>query len=216
VTLDEPTAIRLRPAGAHAILAEFADGSTVAAYYDEALRRREQGELDSTIELVPAARTILFDGFVDADGQADFARELRRWRPRPAGSGPSREREVPTRYDGPDLPDVAQAWQLSVAEVITRHAELSHVVAFLGFAPGFAYIEGLPEHLAVRRRGQPRVRVPAGTVAIADRYTGVYPRASPGGWQLIGRTEVVIWAVAREPAAYLLPGDRVRFVPVGR
>lgn len=210
--------ITVRTAGQHAVLVEFGhEHETVGRitdYYAEAVRRRESGELPAALEIVPAARTILFDGFAGPPDQEGFAREIRRWRPRPHDRGPIREREIPTRYDGPDLPDVARAWGLTVAEVIAQHAELPHVVSFLGFAPGFAYIEGIPEDLAVKRRAEPRTRVPAGSVAIADRYTGVYPRASPGGWQLIGRTDVTIWDVSREPAAYLLPGDRVRFVPV--
>jgi KipI family sensor histidine kinase inhibitor len=211
--------ITVRAAGQHAVLVEFSNaapraGGNAADYYAEALRRRDGGELPNGLEIVPAARTILFDGFAGPEEQARFARELRRWRPRPHDQGPTRDREIPTRYDGPDLPEVARAWGLTVAEVIARHAALPHVVGFLGFAPGFAYIDGIPESLAVSRRAEPRTRVPTGSVAIADRYTGVYPRASPGGWQLIGRTDVTIWDVTREPAAYLLPGDRVRFVPV--
>jgi KipI family sensor histidine kinase inhibitor len=120
--------------------------------------------------------------------------------------------EVPTTYDGPDLEEVARVWGMSTAEVVATHTGLEHEVAFCGFSPGFAYCAGLPEHLAVPRRHDPRPRVPAGSVAVADRWTGVYPTASPGGWQLLGRTDLVLWDADREPPATLAPGTRVRFV----
>jgi KipI family sensor histidine kinase inhibitor len=103
---------------------------------------------------------------------------------------------------------------MSQREVVACHTGIEHEVAFIGFAPGFAYIAGLPERLRLPRRPESRTRVPAGSVALADRFTGVYPRVSPGGWQLIGRTEVPMWDPAAEPASFLLPGDRVRFTRV--
>jgi len=201
----------LRPAGPRALLVEFGTLQQVRDYYAEAQRRRAAGILPSGIELVPAAFTLLFD---ELDDLPAMARELQAWRPAPAGGGEPRERHVPTVYDGPDLADVAVIWGVSTAEVVQRHAAMTHEVAFVGFAPGFAYIAGLPDQLRVPRRSRPRTRVPAGSVAVADQFTGIYPRDSPGGWQLIGRTTVPMWDPATEPAAYLLPGDRVRFVPV--
>jgi KipI family sensor histidine kinase inhibitor len=201
-------------AGAQAVLAEFASGAEVAACYAEALRRRDAGVLPADLEIVPAARTVLFDGFERLDDQARFARELPQWRSPPVAAGEHQVRPIPTRYDGPDLPEIARHWQLSPAQAVQRHASLEFVVAFLGFAPGFAYLEGLPRDLRLPRRDRPRTRVPAGAVGLADEYTGIYPRSSPGGWQLIGHTATPIWDETREPAAYLLPGDRVRFVPI--
>lgn len=127
--------------------------------------------------------------------------------------------ELPTHYggsDGPDLAEVAAAAGLSEQGVIELHASVEYVVAFLGFAPGFAYLSAVPPTIATPRRATPRERVPAGSVGIADRRTAVYPGGTPGGWQLVGRTDVTIWDARREPPALLAPGTRVRFIPVGR
>jgi KipI family sensor histidine kinase inhibitor len=97
-------------------------------------------------------------------------------------------------------------------EVVARHTAVDLVVAFLGFTPGFPYLVGLDPALHVPRRPTPRTRVPAGAVGLAGAQTGVYPRSSPGGWQLIGRTTAVLFDPGREPPALLAPGDRVRFV----
>jgi 5-oxoprolinase (ATP-hydrolysing) subunit B len=126
--------------------------------------------------------------------------------------------EIPTRYgaaDGEDLDDVATQLGLSPAAVVELHASTEYEVYMLGFAPGFAYLGILPEGLAVPRRPAPRSRVPAGSVAIAERQTAVYPAVTPGGWNLIGRTDLTLWDVERHPPALLAPGDRVRFVPIG-
>jgi KipI family sensor histidine kinase inhibitor len=128
-----------------------------------------------------------------------------------AGSG--RLVRVPVRYDGEDLAEVAGLTGLPVGEVVRRHAAARYTVAFSGFAPGFGYLVGLDEALRVPRRDSPRERVPAGAVAIAGPYTGVYPRATPGGWRLIGSTDVVLFDADRDPPALFGPGDRVRFVP---
>jgi KipI family sensor histidine kinase inhibitor len=127
--------------------------------------------------------------------------------------------ELPTRYggaDGPDLDEVAALHGLSARAVIEFHAGTVYRVAFVGFLPGFAYLGSLPHSLATPRRATPRERVPAGSVGIADRQTGVYPFASPGGWQLIGRTATTVWDPRRDPPALLEPGRRIRFVPLER
>lgn len=129
--------------------------------------------------------------------------------PVPAAEGGLVELDVV--YDGDDLPAVAQRWGLDVAAAAARHAAVTHTVAFCGFAPGFAYMSGLPGELAVPRRDTPRPRVPAGAVALAGTYTGIYPRPSPGGWQLIGHTDAWLWDADRDPPARLVPGTRVRF-----
>lgn len=123
--------------------------------------------------------------------------------------------EIPVRYggaDGPDLELVAAARGLSPAEVVARHAAAEYVVHFVGFMPGFAYLGGLDPALATPRRDVPRQQVPAGSVGIGGAQTGVYPVASPGGWQLIGRTPLALFDPAREPASLLRTGDHVRFV----
>ena len=125
--------------------------------------------------------------------------------------------EIPVRYggrDGPDLAEVADRTGRSEADVVGLHAGREYRVYLVGFVPGFPYLGVLPEELDLPRRATPRVRVPAGSVAIAGRQTGIYPFASPGGWHLIGRTDTLIWDARRDPPALLAPGARVRFVPV--
>jgi KipI family sensor histidine kinase inhibitor len=204
-------AFAVHRAGPGAVLIEFDHPHLVQDYYAEARRRQADQRLPAGLELVPAAQTLLVAGLPDT---SRFRQDLAGWRPEPAQAAHPREREIPTRYDGPDLAWVAQAWGLDVSAAVRRHAELEFEVAFLGFAPGFAYLLGLPSELAVPRRSSPRTLVPAGSVGLAGEFTGVYPRPSPGGWQLIGHTGLSLWDEHREPAAYLLPGDRVRFVPV--
>lgn len=126
--------------------------------------------------------------------------------------------EIPVRYggvDGPDLAAVAEWAGLSEQEVITRHAGVTYRVYMLGFVPGFAYMGSVDPRIAAPRRRVPRDRVPVGSVGIAGGQTGVYPYATPGGWQLIGRTDTLFFDVGRTPPSLLAPGDRVRFVPVG-
>ena len=204
--------MRALPVGESALLVEVSSGDEAQALHAELLRRRAEGSL-SVREIVPAARTVLLDGLADP---VRLASELTASEVPPA---PPREQEVvdiPVRYDGPDLADVAAHWGVSEQEVARIHAAAEFRVAFCGFAPGFGYLTGLPPRYDIPRRATPRTAVPAGSVALAGPYTGVYPRSSPGGWQLIGTTDTVLWNHARVPAALLSPGTRVRFVPAGR
>jgi len=123
--------------------------------------------------------------------------------------------EVPTRYDGADLDAVAAHARLSIDDVVARHVGAEYRVAMLGFAPGFPYLLGLDRALHMPRRAQPRLRVPAGSVAIGGAQTGIYPRELPGGWQLIGRTPLRLFDALADPPALLAPGDRVRFRAIG-
>lgn len=131
---------------------------------------------------------------------------------------PARKREslheIPVRYDGPDLPGVARLHNLTEDRVVELHSGAAYTVAFLGFVPGFAYLEGLPAALVTPRLPAPRREVPAGSVGIAGGQTGIYPIATPGGWQLIGLTRVELFNPASAPMSLLQPGDRVKFVPV--
>jgi KipI family sensor histidine kinase inhibitor len=201
--------VRIRRVGRSAILLEVADSAAVAAWHAELCRRQARGELSAT-EVVPAARTILLDGVPHA---AALEKSLASW-PEPAAV-PARSGTlvtVPTIYDGPDLADVARRWNTSLREAIRIHSSIEFRVAFCGFAPGFAYLTGLPARLQLPRHAAPRVRVPAGSVALAGEYAAIYPSASPGGWQLIGRTDLVLFDLAADPPTTLLPGTRVRFV----
>lgn len=124
----------------------------------------------------------------------------------------ARSIEIPTRYDGPDLEDVARLSGLSVREVVEAHTSREHTAYFLGFMPGFAYCGGLDPRIVAPRLRSPRTRVPAGSVAVADGQTAVYPFSSPGGWRLIGSTDAVLFDPMRDPPALIRPGDAVRFV----
>lgn len=162
-------------------------------------------------EIVPASSSVLFDGVDLSELRAvlaglDLSAE---------GVGPRVERvvEIPVDYDGPDVGFVAQQWGCSPDEVVRRHSALTFTAAFCGFAPGFTYLSGLPSHLALPRLRSPRTRVPAGSVAIADAWCAVYPHASPGGWRIIGTTDVRLWDVTAAEPALLEPGLGVRFVP---
>ncbi|MFB8119377.1 allophanate hydrolase subunit 1 [Streptomyces sp. NPDC055962] len=202
--------IRVTQAGPRALLVELPSGEEAEAFHAELLRRRAAGELPALREIVPGARTVLLDGVEDRA----LAGRLRSWTVPPLDRGDGEAVEIPVVYDGPDLADVAKAWGVAAGEVPRLHARTEFRVAFCGFAPGFGYLTGLPGHLSVPRRATPRTRVPAGALALAGPYTGVYPRSSPGGWQLIGRMPgpEALWDPDREPAALLRPGARVRFV----
>jgi KipI family sensor histidine kinase inhibitor len=203
-------AIRVLPCGDRALLVEVADLDAAGALH-AALR---SAPLPGQRELVPAARTVLV--VLDRPpSEADAARlrglpltEV----PRTADAPPL---ELPVVFDGPDLADVAERTGRPVAALVRALTATELTVAFGGFAPGFGYLAGLPADLHVPRHGTPRTRVPAGSVGLAGPFAGVYPRASPGGWQLVGRTDAVLFDVDREPPALLVPGTRVRFREVG-
>ncbi|NUK06656.1 5-oxoprolinase subunit PxpB [Streptomyces lunaelactis] len=202
--------MRALAVGDRALLVELGDGDEAGALHAELLRRRAEGTLPAVREIVPAARTVLLDGL---DDPGTFARELTAWEIPALHARVEDAIEVPVRYDGPDLAAVAALWQVPEEEVAQIHSAAEFRVAFCGFAPGFGYLTGLPQRYAVPRRATPRSSVPAGSLALAGPYTGVYPRSSPGGWQLIGTSDAVLWDAARQPAALLSPGTRVRFVP---
>lgn len=199
---------RVRPFGESAFLVE-ADGPEAA----QGLRRSLSAEpIDGVTALVPGRSSLLveFDALsVDADiveGQLASRRPLAR--------AAARRRVIPVVYDGPDLAEVAELVRLPTTAVVEAHAAGEHRVLFGGFAPGFAYLGGLPQAWRVPRLATPRTRTPAGSVGVADGMTGIYPAELPGGWRLIGRTPVVLFDPRRQPPAYLEPGDRVRFEPI--
>lgn len=189
--------------GPHALLVEAGDDARALS-----LAQWVRAAGIAADEVVPAATTVLLDGVPDLDAAR---RRLRAWPDRPPTLD-ERLVELPVVYDGPDLEFAAATWGVSEAEAVALHTGHDFVVAFCGFAPGFAYLRGLPDALALPRLATPRIRVPAGSVAVADRWTGVYPSASPGGWRLLGRTHVTLFDAAREDPALLAPGTRVRLV----
>lgn len=202
-----PAPLRGLRVGDRAVLLECGDADRVRAAYAEARRRTESGQLSCT-DVVPAAETLLLDGVQDPDAVLGG---LDDWATDHVDHGAGELVELPVTYDGPDLEHVARHCHLDVDEVVRRHRRTEFVVAFCGFAPGFAYLSGLPTELHVPRLEEPRPTVPAGSVGLAGAFTGVYPRSSPGGWRLIARTDARLWDVEREPPALLTPGTRVRF-----
>ncbi|MCC5036951.1 allophanate hydrolase subunit 1 [Streptomyces sp. WAC 00631] len=201
--------MRVLRVGRHALLVEPGGPEAASALHAELVRRRETGELPPVREIVPAAHTVLIDGL---DDPRALASELAGWELPPQSAGAGRTVRLPVRYDGPDLAEVAERWGVRPEEVPEIVGGVRFRVAFCGFAPGFGYLTGLPERYRLPRRPTPRTSVPAGSLALAGEYAGVYPRSSPGGWQLIGSTGEVLWDPAREPAALLAPGTEVRFV----
>ncbi|SFC02108.1 sensor histidine kinase inhibitor, KipI family [Nocardioides terrae] len=205
--MSEPGVVGVRRVGDRALLAEVGSAEEAAAL---AAFLRASGLVAD--DVVPAARSVLVDGVDGSDG-VDMAAAERLVASWPGGRSVAAARTVviPVTYDGPDLELVASRWGVSVSEVVARHTSLTFTSAFCGFAPGFAYLAGLPREWQVPRLADPRPRVPAGSLAIAGEWCGVYPTASPGGWLLLGCTAVSLWDPAAAEPALLAPGTRVRF-----
>jgi len=198
--------------GWRALLAEYATPLDAARSYSAARERRDRYQALGVRDVVLGEQSIVVTLKGDASSHAAVRREIELWSTAPRVASTERVHEIPVHYDGEDMDAVCAATGLTSQDLIARHCAAPHTVAFCGFAPGWAYIAGLPDELHLPRRRTPRTRVPAGSVAIADKYSGIYPRVSPGGWHLIGRTDVKLWDPTREPCALLEPGDRVRFV----
>lgn len=204
----------IRPFGESALLVE-----TGTAERAQALAEALPEAMAEVTAAVPGLESLLVELDSAAD-MADAAKAVERLMvavdPTPLGG---REITVRVAYggdDGPDLPDVARLCGISEEEVIARHLASDLRVLFLGFAPGFAYLGGLPDELHVPRLATPRTRTPAGSVAIAGSLAGIYPAELPGGWRVIGHTELTLFDPRRDPPALLSPGDRVRFVRTDR
>jgi 5-oxoprolinase (ATP-hydrolysing) subunit B len=209
--------IRLEPAGAEAlllVLAEQPDANLaprIAVLADRI--RQELGTL--VTDLVPGWTSLLLHyDLTRTDHQALAARLtplLEQWLEQACVVPAGRLHEIPICYIGEDLPEVARLCGLSVAEVIALHVGAEYRVGAIGFAPGFAYLGDLPAPLALPRRATPRLQVPAGSLAIAERQTAIYPHSSPGGWHLLGQCPWQLFDARREPPCFLQLGDRVRF-----
>jgi KipI family sensor histidine kinase inhibitor len=202
--------MRLLPCGDTGLLVELDDLDAVLALHRALTFDQPAGVLD----LVPAARTLLLLLDPRVLDVAAAERLVRATNPRPPNGPAAATVEIPVTYDGDDLAEVGRLTGLGADGVVTAHTGRPWTVAFAGFAPGFGYLVGGDERLQVPRRADPRTHVPAGSVGLADEFSGVYPRESPGGWQLIGRTELAMWDLHRDPPALLRPGVQVRFVAV--
>ncbi len=203
--------MRVLPSGSTALLVELDSLDEVLGRYAALCAEWPAGVVD----IVPAGRTILLVIDPARTSLHEVERTVGALQPRPPRQAGGDLVEVPVSYDGEDLPDVVSALGCDVAEVVRRHTEEQWTVAFCGFAPGFGYLSGASGAWDVPRRSSPRTRVPAGAVALAGEFSGVYPRISPGGWQLIGRTEVTVFDLERDPPALLRPGTPVRFIDAG-
>jgi len=203
------TDVRLLPYGRSAVLVEFDEDDTRIPGIAAALGGRK-----GVVEAVPAARTVLVRS--RPAELADVRARLAGWVAAAVDAPVLAARDVilDVVYDGADLAETAAEVGLDADGLVRAHCAGEYEVAFCGFAPGFAYLSGLDPALHVPRRAEPRTRVPAGSVAIAGEFAGVYPRSSPGGWRLLGRTDAALWDVDRDPPALLVPGTRVRFRPV--
>jgi 5-oxoprolinase (ATP-hydrolysing) subunit B len=207
-----------RSVGDRALLRTFPHDEVAAANASALACRARLLELGSVAveDVVPGARSVLVIMRPGVEPPPQIIEILERDDPDPTTPpAASREHEFAVRYggdDGPDLTDVARAAALTEEEVVAIHSGAAYVVGFIGFSPGFPYLLGLDPRLATPRLETPRVRVAPGSVGIGGPYTGVYPGATPGGWRLIGRTDVELFDATQDPPSLLAPGDRVRFV----
>ena len=209
---------RLLPMGDTAILVETSNIDAVLALSATLgqLAATRQGVWADVDDIVPAARTVLVvaRGGTDLPALAEVIKRAGAQTTVSETVSDGGQVEIPVRYNGPDLEDVARHTGLTTREVVEAHTGMPWRVGFGGFAPGFAYLVGGDPRLTVPRRSSPRTAVPAGAVALAGDFSGIYPRESPGGWQLIGTTDAVLWDVQRTPPALFTPGMVVTFVEV--
>ncbi|MDX5373607.1 MAG: 5-oxoprolinase subunit PxpB [Pseudomonadaceae bacterium] len=212
--------IRLEPAGAEALLLVLAEAPDAdLPLRIAALAERIRGELgDLLTDLVPGWTSLLLHYDLLRTDHLRLAARLtpllEGWLAEPVATGAGRLHEIPVWYAGEDLAEVARACGLSTERVIELHSAREYRVGAIGFAPGFAYLGELHERLVLPRLATPRTRVPAGSLAIAERQTAIYPQASPGGWHLLGLCPWRLFDAQRVPPCPLALGDRVRFRPI--
>ncbi len=203
--------MRVLPSGTTALLVELDDLDEVLGLYAALTEKAPKGVVD----IVPAARTLLLVTDPAVTSLSAVEEAVRGTTPREDRRGWGELVEIPVTYDGADLEEVGQLLGCDAAELVRRHTANEWTVAFCGFAPGFGYLTSQTWQAEVPRRRSPRKKVPPGSVALAGEFSGVYPRESPGGWQLIGWTELAVFDPSRDPVAVLRPGIRVRFVDDG-
>ena len=198
--------------GERAILRRFDDADlAIANRRALAFAQRLRADHDDLSDVIPGARTVLVvlsPGVSPTDALLAALEET----PEPLATAGARH-DVRVTYDAADTDAVAERHGLTKQELIDLHSSAIYTVAFTGFAPGFPYLLGLPERLHTPRFATPRKKVRAGSVAIAGAFAGIYPRETPGGWRLIGHTDIALFDASRKPPALLNPGDEVRFVP---
>ena len=204
--------LRFLPSGSDSFLVELDDLAATLTLLDAILAAGIEG----VREVIPGARTVMvrFDPWLT--NVAGLCEKITALDLSTRSSRGGELFEIPVTYDGEDLGDVAEMLGCTIEEVIQRHTEATYTVAFTGFAPGFAYMTSNDPRFDVPRRKSPRVKIPAGSVAIAGKFGGIYPSDSPGGWQLLGKTPLAMWDTTRERAALLAPGDRVRFRDIAK
>lgn len=206
-TAPSDTRPRLRPCGGIGWLIDLDDNATVHRWA-AAVRN---AALSGVVEVVPGLTTLLVTLDPDLTTAAQLGAALSELSPGTGDTISGTEHVIEVRYDGEDLAAVSELTGLTIGEVVRAHTDTPWRVAFCGFAPGFSYLVGGDPRLRVPRRHEARVRVPAGAVAIAGEFSSIYPRASPGGWQLLGHTDAPLWDAESDPPAVLLPGDTVVF-----
>ncbi|MCB1553874.1 MAG: 5-oxoprolinase subunit PxpB [Xanthomonadales bacterium] len=217
-----PRDVRIEPIADDAwrvVFGSAIDDATLARVHALAARLAAH-RLPGVVDIVPAYASLgvhvdLLQ--IDADEAVAWIRGALAGLDSAHTAAPAREVEIPVAYGGafgPDLIESAALLGLDADALVARHASVVYTVAMIGFAPGFPYLIGLPEALALPRLASPRTRIPAGSVGIGGAQTGIYPRESPGGWRILGRTPSVLFDPQRDPPALLQPGDRVRFVPI--
>ena len=218
--------MRIEPLGDSALIVRVAETFDAEQSLDAVLRATRQlelAEIRGVLDFAPAYTTIgVFYDPAQTGAFDEFQANIERALQRDLDSARIHEAatiEVPVCYDrefAPDLDEIAQHTALSPEEIVDRHAGANYRVSCVGFTPGFPYLSGLPPELATPRRASPRKEIPAGAVAIGGTQTGIYPRKSPGGWNIIGRTPLRLFDVERDPPALFHAGDRVRFRKISR
>ena len=203
--------------GETAVVLELDPPVTLAAQKRVWRLAQRAATLPDVVDVIPGMNNITVTLRDPQSLALDAIERLQRWWEESEALEPEfRAIDIPVIYggeQGPDLPEVARISGLTPRQVVDLHASVDYVVWFLGFQPGFPYLGGLPEPLRMPRRAEPRLKVPAGSVGIGGQQTGIYPLATPGGWQLIGRTSLPLFSPNREEPILLRPGDTVRFVP---
>lgn len=214
----------INPCGEQAILVDIEESDAQTSGLSvlfTVLRLRDQvaaWQLPGIVDLVPAASTLLImldTAVVLPKDVANRLREVDLSQADSSDKGAKSVVEIPVRYDGPDLSHVAELLEISSEELVRRHTSATWTAAFGGFAPGFAYLVSDTPLGSIPRLDSPRAQIPTGAVGLAGEFSGIYPQPSPGGWQLIGTTDLPMWdATNSERPAAILPGDTVTFVEV--